>query len=66
MTTESTTAEAFAPPAASGCCGSPTPVAVDRDPSTCCGTSAEAKAENSCCGPAVKEQAIASGADCCG
>jgi arsenite methyltransferase len=54
----------------SGCCGSPTPTTVapqapaSNDP--CCGTSAEATAESSCCGSTAKTEAIASGATCCG
>jgi lactoylglutathione lyase len=33
---------------------------------TCCGTDAEAQASGGCCGSAAKEQAISSGAACCG
>ncbi|WP_068053368.1 ArsI/CadI family heavy metal resistance metalloenzyme [Nocardia xishanensis] len=32
----------------------------------CCGTAEEAAAEEACCGTAAKEQALASGASCCG
>jgi hypothetical protein len=63
-------AEALNPPeAAGGCCGSPaTPMATVEltQVSTCCGTAAEAEAEGGCCGSAAKEQAVASGAGCCG
>jgi hypothetical protein len=71
-------AEALNPPeAAGGCCGSPaTTIATVEltQVSTCCGTAAEApakaeaeaEAEGGCCGSAAKEQAVASGARCCG
>lgn len=63
-------AEALNPPAsAGGCCGTPVAAAAvaDKAPaSTCCGTVAEARAEGSCCGAAAKQEAVASGAECCG
>ena len=63
-------AEAFDPPAVSGCCGTaPTTTASGSVPataSTCCGTAAEAQESGGCCGSAAKEAAIAAGAGCCG
>ena len=63
-------AEALSPPAsAGGCCGSPattTTSAEETQASTCCGTVDEARAEGGCCGTAAMEQAVASGAGCCG
>jgi len=60
-------AEAFNPPAASGCCGGAVTPAADSsaDSSGCCG-SAEATAAGRCCTPAAREEAIDSGAGCCG
>jgi hypothetical protein len=63
-------AEAFTPPAATGCCGGPTAV-VDASTaapaaSTCCGTAEAADAAGSCCEPAAKTDAVAAGAGCCG
>lgn len=52
-------AEAFTPPATSGCCGS-TPA------STCCGTTEAAAEAGSCCAPAAKAEAVAQGSGCCG
>lgn len=62
-------AEAFNPTAGSGCCGSPAAdtgagkAAATSGP--CCGTTADAKAENVCCGSEAKAEAVASGAGCC-
>jgi hypothetical protein len=76
MSTETTTtggfngdpAEAFNPPAASGCCGgTPTGTeAATAATSTCCGTAAAAQETNSCCAPEAKAEAVATGAGCCG
>ena len=64
-------AAALAVTGTSGCCGSPaqtTPALPDPGGSggTCCGTQAEAVAENSCCGSAAKADAVTSGQGCCG
>ena len=57
-------AEAFTPPAASGCCGSaPTDSAADSG--GCCG-SAEATAAGQCCTPAARQEAVDAGTGCCG
>ncbi|UUV29997.1 hypothetical protein NQK81_35340 [Amycolatopsis roodepoortensis] len=60
-------AEAFTPPASSGCCGTTpaTPTASTTATSTCCGTTEAATATGSCCDPAAKADAVASGAGCC-
>jgi hypothetical protein len=34
--------------------------------SPCCGTSAQASAEKSCCGSTAKTEAVAAGQSCCG
>ncbi len=57
-------AEAFTPPASSGCCGT-TPVSPATATSTCCGTTEAATAAGSCCDPAAKADTVASGAGCC-
>lgn len=50
-----------------GCCGSadtadaPAPTV----PVPCCGTTAEAAAEGSCCGNEAKTEAVAAGQGCC-
>lgn len=64
-------AEAFAPAAGSGCCGSPAghtdlPEAAAGSTAPCCGTSEQAEAEGSCCGESAKVEALASGTGCCG
>lgn len=64
-------AEAFAPPAGSGCCGSPAghtdqPKEAGAPTAPCCGTSEQAEAEGSCCGESAKAEAVASGTGCCG
>jgi hypothetical protein len=63
-------AAALNPTGGSGCCGSAAPTAVLLpDPATgdlCCGTPAEATAEDACCGSTAKADAVASGQDCCG
>jgi hypothetical protein len=66
-------AEAFAPAAGSGCCGSPaghtdSPEDAGGESSVtpCCGTSEQSQAEGSCCGESAKAEAVASGAGCCG
>ena len=63
-------AEAFNPAPGTGCCGSPAAntgaatTAASGGP--CCGTAAEAKAEDACCGTQAKAEAVASGTSCCG
>lgn len=59
--------EAFTPPAASGCCGgAPADSATAAtSPAGCCG-STEATAAGQCCTPAARDEAIVSGAGCCG
>ena len=63
-------AAALNPAAGSGCCGSPATSAVVRaEPGAaapCCGTQAEAIADNSCCGSTAKAEAVAAGQGCCG
>lgn len=64
-------AEAFAPPAASGCCGTaPASGASDAGAqaagSPCCGTAAAAEEAGSCCAPSAKADAVAAGTGCCG
>jgi|GEM_PF-1580941 len=75
-------AEAFNPPKAGGCCGSPATGtgAAGGQTEVCCGTAAEAQASGGCCGEAAKAEARAaepvgaapgkrstdSGAGCCG
>jgi hypothetical protein len=54
-------AEAFAPPASSGCCGSAPATAT-----TCCGSAEAATVAGACCDPAAKADAVADGAGCCG
>lgn len=59
--------DAFTPPTASGCCSAPAQkTATTSAASPCCGTAAEAKAENSCCGSTAKTEAVAAGTGCCG
>jgi hypothetical protein len=52
-----------------GCCGNPpqTTLALPEPASTgpCCGTHADAAAENACCGTAARSTAVASGRGCC-
>jgi len=63
-------AEAFNPAPGSGCCGSPAANTGAGSPAAtggpCCGTAAEAKAEDACCGSQAKAEAVASGTSCCG
>jgi len=62
-------AEAFTPPAANGCCGSPASTTASSGApatSTCCGTLAAATAAGTCCDPVAKTEAVAAGAGCCG
>ncbi|MEZ0110398.1 hypothetical protein ABH920_004413 [Catenulispora sp. EB89] len=63
-------AEAFNPAAGTGCCGSPAantgPGAPTETGGPCCGTMAEATAEEACCGTAAKADAVATGACGCG
>jgi len=61
-------AEAFNPPKAGGCCGSPATGTgpTGRQTEVCCGTAAEAQASGGCCGEAAKAEAVDSGAGCCG
>jgi hypothetical protein len=61
-------AEAFAPPASSGCCGTAATRAEGDQPvaATCCGTAEAAQAAAACCTPDAKAEAVASGAGCCG
>ncbi|MBF9131079.1 hypothetical protein ACQEVC_34085 [Plantactinospora sp. CA-294935] len=56
-----------------GCCGNPAqstnialPDPADSTGGTCCGTPAAAVAANSCCAPAAKADAVATGQGCCG
>ncbi len=71
MTTESTSQSSLGDADESACCGTPasaTVAVVDR-PATanpCCGTTAEADASGDCCGSDAKQEAITSGAGCCG
>ncbi|RKR93030.1 hypothetical protein BDK92_7534 [Micromonospora pisi] len=55
-----------------GCCGNPAqttnitlPDPSDGAGGTCCGTPAAAEAANTCCAPAAKADAVASGTGCC-
>ncbi|MET0416189.1 MAG: hypothetical protein ABW022_09235 [Actinoplanes sp.] len=56
---------------AGGCCGN-APRSTLRPPepapaaAPCCGTAADAAAEDSCCGSAAKTEAVASAQGCCG
>jgi hypothetical protein len=63
-------AEALTVSGTGGCCGNPahTTLTLPEPASggTCCGTRAEAAAENSCCGSAAKSTAVAAGQGCCG
>jgi hypothetical protein len=58
-------AEALTVTGTSGCCGNP-PRSSLTLPDPCCGTEAEAAADNTCCGSAAKDTAVASGQGCCG
>jgi hypothetical protein len=53
-----------------GCCGSAAVATTSEpqaaSPSPCCGSSAEATAEGSCCGNTAKTEAVAAGQGCCG
>jgi hypothetical protein len=53
----------------SGCCGSApsagATAGLTSEPA-CCGTAEDAAAAGSCCAPAAKTEAVASGASCCG
>lgn len=57
-------AEAFTPPASSGCCGT-APSGATTATSTCCGTTEAATAAGSCCDPAANADAVTTGAGCC-
>ena len=59
-------AEAFNPAAGTGCCGGPAANAGTATDASCCGTAAEAKAEDACCGTEAKAEAVAAQAGCCG
>lgn len=63
-------ADALTVTGADGCCGSsPQTTLTPQEPVTdgpCCGSHAEATAENSCCGSAAKSTAVAAGQGCCG
>lgn len=63
-------AEAFHPAPGTGCCGSPAANTGSGSPAAtsgpCCGTTAEAKAEDSCCGARAKAEAVEAGTGCCG
>jgi hypothetical protein len=63
-------AEALTVVGTSGCCGNAPQVTLTLPEPTstgpCCGTQADAAAENSCCGSAAKSTAVAAGQDCCG
>lgn len=61
-------AQAYAPPAAGGCCGGPAPAGTSAAPEAsggCCGT-VPAETSGGCCTPAARQDAIDSGAGCCG
>ena len=68
--TETDTDAALIVTGTGGCCGNTASTTLtlqahaSDDP--CCGTHAEAKAENSCCGSAAKSTAVAAGQGCCG
>jgi hypothetical protein len=53
-----------------GCCGNPPPTTLTlAEPAAggpCCGSQADATAENTCCGSAAKAGAVAAGRGCCG
>jgi hypothetical protein len=55
-----------------GCCGNPPqaglvpPGPVTETAAPCCGSTTEARQAGSCCGPAAKREAVASGQGCCG
>ena len=71
MTTETTTQTTLGDPEASACCGSQpsaTVAVTERSAaaSPCCGTTAEADSSGGCCGSHAKQEAIKSGAGCCG
>jgi hypothetical protein len=63
-------AEARTVTPAGGCCGDrqATLTLADLAPLSgpCCGTAAEAQADNACCGTAAKSDAVAAGTGCCG
>ena len=66
-------AEAYAPAAAGGCCGTAPAATATTTGSvatpaadTCCGTAEAAQAAGTCCAPAAKAESVASGAGCCG
>jgi hypothetical protein len=62
-------AEALTVGGTSGCCGNP-PQATLHLPgpavAACCGSAAEAAAENSCCGSTAKAAAVQAQQGCCG
>ncbi|MEU5864027.1 hypothetical protein ABZ815_22840 [Nonomuraea sp. NPDC047529] len=67
--------EAFAPPAAGGCCGAPAALSTsetDQAATSCCGSPAAAQeaAQSGCCGqapaPVDVQVADATSAGCCG
>jgi hypothetical protein len=53
----------------SGCCGNPARDDLALPAATsgpCCGTTAEAAADDACCGTAAKSDAVTNGKGCCG
>ncbi len=71
MTTESTTQATLGDPKGSACCSSQASATVavterSASGSPCCGTTAEADSSGGCCGSHAKQEAIKSGAGCCG
>ncbi|WP_354644673.1 hypothetical protein [Kitasatospora camelliae] len=66
--TEPTTPETSAP--AAGCCAptadpAPAGTAATAQSAPCCGTAKDAADAGACCGPAAKQEAVASGTGCC-
>jgi len=72
MTTKSTTPDTtLGDRDGSACCGtqaSATGAVAERPAATspCCGTTADADSSGGCCGSHAKQEAIKSGAGCCG
>jgi hypothetical protein len=62
-------ANAYAPAAGSGCCGTPATAteSVSAAAATpCCGTAEAATSAGTCCDPAAKATAVNAGEGCCG
>ncbi|GGN97416.1 hypothetical protein GCM10010112_89640 [Actinoplanes lobatus] len=64
-------ADALTVAGAGGCCGNPAqttlalPEPAAETAAPCCGTTAEAGQDGSCCGAAAKRQAVDAGQGCC-